>query len=582
MTDGKIWLSAEIAPLFQKLQSKLLGFGPIVTVFSDDRPLGSASLHCPTLYPQLSVPRDKEGDWGEVARGIAHLISSLDGVPELQIDGNDTEIAATRDINQELQAIAVAKEKIKPEPRWVKEIIENLLTLIFNPAPGSFPAPKIFHVLRLKRLELDGHPLATHALNDVREREPDVYVNANALFSAIIAEDLRSAAGKAKAASLLLKAVNLDEARFYFQHTQYFPGIYDSRSLGYYAAWETTRAKFQSLGPSPGAWMKLQLPFALPVTEGIYETDNITALVKTIRIANSKAGWRAGQGGRIDTMANPAGLYSQSALEIWLPGSFSIDLHPPQESVAYKNLASFPEAIRVATQRLNGLISVLRVETRRSDIPEVLPSDLNQVSFKQFDENGNVTCNVLDISLERVLLISGAPNVKNEIHTDVKKFKPISFACELLESAKFQVSAYNPRRAVLDLAGAFEAFVAEVVTPEIGDMTLNTKDQFLRQYGSRLSEAACSEIRRVVLKGEEDPKRMPPVHRQLAEFKKRKLTPNLNKKHLSRVMKIMNIRNDAAHGRPIASDTIDELIQAIESLDALIKSSSQSFTTAPD
>ncbi len=78
MASGKVWISENVVALFQHLQEKLDGFAPIINVFGEEKPYGSAALHKPTLYPELNVPAAKDGDWGEVSRGIAHLLSSLE------------------------------------------------------------------------------------------------------------------------------------------------------------------------------------------------------------------------------------------------------------------------------------------------------------------------------------------------------------------------------------------------------------------------------------------------------------------------------------------------------------------------
>jgi len=111
-----------------------------------------------------------------------------------------------------------------------------------------------------------------------------------------------------------------------------------------------------------------------------------------------------------------------------------------------------------------------------------------------------------------------------------------------------------------------------VVTSRLGDIKVNTRDQFLRQYGAKLSAETRAEIEKVNLGPNQDPTRMPPIHRQLKEYKKQGLDPELDKQHLSRIQCIMSMRNDAAYGRPVPPEKLDDLIAAVEAMDCLIRS----------
>lgn len=410
------------------------------------------------------------------------------------------------------------------------------------------------------------------ALEEARQKIPVEVNAAESTFNCILSEDLRTPAGKATAASKLLHALGIDPGCFYLQQSQHIAGVYDDRSLGYYPALQDIREEFRSLRFLPGTWLKVQLPFALPVLEGIYRTEGVVTLVQHVRVINSRSGWKATQGIRLDSMMNPSGLYAQSVVELWLPGVLEIDATQPPGDVQYKNIEVYPEALRIAVIRLNQLIVGLRAETGRSDIPEVLPGDLNQLAYKQFDSIGRLARNIPMVNFEFLQMSAGTPLLKEEVRFKPHVVQRPDFGRELLESAKFHVSAYNTRRAVLDLAGAFEAFIAEVVTPRLGDVKVNTRDQFLRQYGAKLSEETRAEIENVTLGPSQDPTRMPPIHRQLKEYKKQGLEPELDKQHLSRIQRIMSMRNDAAHGRPVTPEKLDDLIAAIEAMDCLIRS----------
>ncbi|WP_098418764.1 hypothetical protein [Marinobacter sp. LV10MA510-1] len=571
MAINKVWIHGQIIPLFQRLQEKLDGFAPFMNVYADEQPQGPAALHKPTLYPELNIPAERGGDWGEVARGIAHLLSSLDGVPELRVtSGTETDISIAKELNAELQIIAAAKEGLQPKPQWTYSAPGKLLEKILNPAPNTLDAARLFGLLQLHRLVLDGHPEAQATLEEARQKLPAETKAAESTLDAILSEDLRTPDGKAVAAEKLLQVLGFDPGCFYLQRSQHIAGVYDDRSLDYYPALRAIREEFESLRPLPGSWLRFQLPFALPVLEGIYRSEGVIAFVQHVRVINPRAGWKATQGMRLDSMMSPSGLYAQSVVELWLPGELKIDTAYPPGNVQYKNIETYPEALRVAVLRLNKFIMGLRAETGRSDIPEVLPGDLNQLAFKQFDSVGRLARNIPMANFEFLRVSAGAPMLKDEVRFKPHDVEHIGFGRELLESAKFHVSAYNTRRAVLDLAGAFEAFVADAITPRLVEMEVNTRDQFLRQYGAKLSAETCAEIKRVALEKSQDPPRMPPIHRQLKEYKRKGLRPAFDKWHLSRIQKIMSIRNDAAHGRPVSPEVLNDLIAAIEALECLI------------
>jgi len=270
-------------------------------------------------------------------------------------------------------------------------------------------------------------------------------------------------------------------------------------------------------------------------------------------------------------MMNPSGLYSQSVLEVWLPGQLSIEDAVPPSEVQHRNVASYPEAVRVATLRLNRLVAGLRAETGRTDIPEVVPSNLTQLAYRAIDAGGHVSREVPSLNLELLRVRSGPPQLADEIDVVPREIAPPSFARELLDSAKFHVITYNARRAILDVAGAFEAWVADVVTPKLGDVAVNTKKQFLRTYGPKLSAAARQEAEQLSVSPEQDPPRMPSVQRQLRDYQKAGHQPNIDPRLISRIQKVMNVRNDAAHGRPISPTVLHDLVPAIDALDELLR-----------
>ena len=572
MAVGKIMIDAQAANLFQQLQERLGGYCPILNTYTDNRPLCSASLHQPTLYPELSVPLDDQGDWGEVVRGIAHLISTLDGVPELRAT-NDLENGhlIAQAINSEIQVIAAAKENLQPKPKWHAGTPAKLLYSILETSSVNHIVQTCFRIIQLYRLVLDEHPEAQQALDEVCQTLPEITKAAQITFHSILSQNLRTPAGKASAASLLIDFLGLETKWFYLQNSLYVDGVHDDRSLGYYPVIDSIRNEFESFRPSPGCWLKCSLPFALPILEGIYKVNDVTLLIQHKRVFNAHAGCTATLGMRLDTMMNPSGHYSQSVLEIWFSEQLDIDIAQPPCDVQYQNIAVFPEVVKVAVITINQLIVGLRAETGRSDIPEVLPSSLNQLSFKQFDSAGNIARDIPLVNLEFVKVTTGAPSLNSEVQQGVYDLNYPGFMKELLESAKYHVIAYNMRRAVLDLAGAFEAFVEMAITRRLTDVEETTKNKFLRLYGSKLSTEVLAELSGLDEELGTDSPRMPSVHRQIKEYKRQHLKPALNKKHISAISKVMNYRNDAAHGRAVSENTLKDITAGILALEFLIQ-----------
>lgn len=574
MASGKFFIHQSVAPLFLRLSEALDGHIPIINAWSDEKPSAIASLHRPSLYPQLNIPDDhtSSGDWGSVARGIQHLLSSLSGLPELRTSGQtETDRSIAQDINSELQHIFWAKSKLEPKPKWTEEEESKLLDPILQPSSSSLASLRTFHLIQLHRFALDERPIAISALEKLARVLPVETQNAKNIFDDVAMEDLGTAAGKARAASKLLVALGFEKSFFYLRQSKHIKGTWDDRSITYFPALESLREKFESLRPEPGCWLRFQLPYALPVKEGIYQCGDAIALVRHVRVINPRAGWEPSDGMRIETMMNPSGLYAQSVLELWLPGELEIQLKNPPGEVSYKHIDSYPEAIKKAVLSLNQLILGLRFETGRSDIPEVIPGDLNQVGFKQFDASGEVTVDIPIVNLELVRLSTGSPRIEDELSDKPNFLEPLGFAQELLESAKFQISAYNTRRAVLDFSGAFEAFVSESVTPRLDGIKENTRTQFLNRYSNRLSEAAQEEINSLNVSPDEDPEKLPSIFKQLRKYQKQKLEPLIDDKYLSLILPIMKFRNDAAHGRPIEPSILDNLTGATEALEGLMR-----------
>lgn len=125
----------------------------------------------------------------------------------------------------------------------------------------------------------------------------------------------------------------------------------------------------------------------------------------------------------------------------------------------------------------------------------------------------------MSLSLECVRLTAGVPKADDEIVTDVRKILPLPFWLELLETAKLHVIQFNARRAVLDFSGAFEAFVAEFLTPKVGDLGEDAKSKFLKIYRDRLPPDCAELIEKMALRAGKDQKQHPSIHKIITAYR---------------------------------------------------------------
>ena len=119
----------------------------------------------------------------------------------------------------------------------------------------------------------------------------------------------------------------------------------------------------------------------------------------------------------------------------------------------------------------------------------------------------------------------------------------------------------------MDFAGAFEAFVAETLIDRTEDISENTKQRFLRLYEQQLSEILKTQIE--ALNDSQDNKQPPSIPRVVKAYRRLKAEPKLEKELLDKVLKVYKYRNDAAHGRPISDDALNDLVEAIPAFEKL-------------
>ncbi|MCH8213478.1 MAG: hypothetical protein IIC54_05345 [Proteobacteria bacterium] len=567
MAVGPVWFPAELEPLLKQLSSRTGGFPPIMDTIDENEVELSSSLHKPTLYPSIVVPKQRDANWGAVARSLTHLSRSLDGIPELRALGTSEDQQIARDINSELEWIAVAKRGVDPKPNSIKNLPQQISNYLAKDHRGTLPAHKVYQALRLLRLRLEGDRRADKALDLIREALPDETSTAESIFEQVLAEDLDTAAGKERATKVILNGLSLDLSKFFFHEYRFGRGVTEIRSLDYYSCTEAVEREFWSLIKPPFAWLQMQLPFVVPVLEGAYRLQNAAVLLRHVAIQNPRATWQIGEGTSIEAIMDPAGLYAQSQIQLILAGRLRVDDFVPPKETIYENIVSYPEVVHAGVRALNDLVNALRQTSGRCDIPDIVPAHFNKIAFRQIDEQGVVEKDIPSLSFELVKVSAGPPRVENEVKPTAEDVSPPSFQMQLLESAKLHVFETNARRAVIDLTGAFEAFVAETLIAQTGDLSEYTKQRFLRLYEQQLSESLKTQIE--ALSDNQDSKQPPSIYRVVKTYRRLEAEPKLEKELLDKVLKVYTYRNDAAHGRPIPDDALNDLIEAIPAFEKI-------------
>lgn len=565
MAIGKIEIREDLRPLMDRLRSSTGGYFPILNYQDENPHEGPSSLHVPSLFPQVSVPRTLDADWGEVAYGVSHLIRSFSGVPELRGFGNEPNPSIALRIHSELEAIASTKDKVTPIPYPIENLKSSFEQYLKECKDD--PAIHIYQGIRLLRLRMQQNPEADAAIDLLRATHSKEAEVAERIFNEVLSFDLNSAYGRARAARIVLQAIGVDMRSFFFHRYSFHPGTTDARSLDYFDRLEQVEQVFTTLISPPYTWLQVQLPFAIPTPEGLYTLDGAAVLLTHTRITNPRATWKGGTGIRIDEMTDPVGLYTQSHIQLRLAGEFSLAANPPAEDLIYKNLSRYPDVVHQAVLVLNTLINSIRRTSGRCDIPDVVPAHFNHIALRQTNPKGEVVRDILSLSLECVRLTAGVPKVDDEIVTDVRQIQPLPFWLQLLETAKLHVIQFNVRRAVLDFSGAFEAFVAEFLTPKVGDLGEDAKSKFLRIYRDRLPSDCAELIEKMAPSASRDQKLHPSIRQIIKRYRAIDAKPALDDAALGLILKVYTHRNEAAHGRPIPNTALEDVSKAIEVLD---------------
>ncbi len=569
MAIGSVWFPESLSNLLGQIMSRLDGNLPIINVITDQKPDGPAAFHKPTFYPELNVPNGPEGDWGEVASGMFHVLLSLDGIPELL--SYEPQLAGiAREINCEIHQIAFNLSGIEPKPLHTANLIDTANELLKN-SDNHIDGDKVMFTIKLLRHQLAGHPQANDALTLLKNHIPDEFSQGRELFLKLISLPLKQPLGKDQACGLLIEGIGLNKNDFVLRSTRFFNGICEYRPIEYNQHLESAHRQFFEY-PFPYAWLQFKLPFAIPVIEGAYHLKEGMIFLRHHVVSNDNASWKSGENTIIDTLISPSGLYKQTTVEVLLPGRLAVnDTLPPNDNLVYKNLSSYPEAVIQATTLVNKFLTALRRKTGRCDIPEVIPSHFNQIVFKQFDERGE-TEKSTSLSFEYNIFTENPQlDSSDMVSTEVKIVEDITFYLELLETAKLHLLSYNLRRAVLDFCGSFENFVHTCLPLAVEKTKNNSKGIFLKRYKTKLDILNKSLVALIEnIPEDNDKKTVAPIRVILEHHKKSGNLPVIDGDLLEHILKLFDYRNDAAHGRPITGLNPEDIEKAIESYETII------------
>lgn len=557
------WFPTELDGLLSELSAHLGGLDPILNITEDDNSISSC-LHAPTLFPELTVPSGPQGDWGKVARGIRHLTRALNGMPELRVWGTKEDEDIARELNSELEWLASIVDGIVPPPKHNKNLLVQVQTYVDSDHTNRLDAQHSFSAFKLLCLEKDGSPQARDALVLFGKHFPDALARANGMFKGVLECNLNTPVGKAGAASLLIESLGFTKGKFYFQENTYTAGASNYRNLDYYVSLQHQQSIVQGSVAPPYTVLEVQIPFEIPALQGAYLLQEGAVILMREAVSNRRATWSAHNGAQISSFMDASGLYSNSKLRIYVPGSFGLnDATPPNEQL-YKNYRSYPKVVQRGVALVDELIAYVRRKGHRCDIPEILPSHFNQVKYQQVNELGNVT-NEGQLSLEYVRVSTGPPVTEDLVSQPVSVTQPL-FHLQLLEAAKLYLLQRNVRRAILDFSGAFEAFVALHITDRLAKSKETVKERFLRTYKQQLSEDQLAVM--ALLEPNDQPLTLP-IRKILKLYEQENLEPAIGREFSDAIMKVFDYRNDAAHGRSIDNFSLEKLEAAIDAFEVL-------------
>ncbi len=560
MSVGPVWFPKYLEKSLQELKSRLSGHLPFINVADSIDEISSSFLK-PTLYPQLTVPKDVNGDWADVFYHISHINRALDGIPELRVQGTETDEAIARSLNNELEWLAATYDGLVPPFTTEGKMLSQIEEYVKCDHTNDLNCKHVFWAFKLQNKKNFGAPQSADALALFSKHYPIETQKASVIQERISKIPINTLIGKVQAAKILIDELDFDRKKFYFQETTYSDGAYNLRSLDYYENLEAHENIALASIEGPFLTIDVQLPFHIPALQGCYKLENGIIILKNKTVSNMRASWKGEGETNIDSIMDTTGLYKNSSLQLIIPGIYDLNSAIPPHDKLYKNHKSYPVFIQDSVVLVNEFITYTRRNNERCDIPDIIPSHFNKVHCKQYDENRNIGKSV-STSFELIRVSTGVPQIDSELLQSEVIVKPQLFHSQLLESAKLHLLQSNSRRAILDYCGAFESFVSHYIVEHVKKSEETLKERFIRVYKNKLNDNQLALINSLVEANDEP--NILPIRKLIDNYIKEGHKPIIKKSKVKKMLKIFDYRNDAAHGRPIGHFNLDDLELAID------------------
>ncbi|MBU3013609.1 hypothetical protein KO488_02485 [Poseidonibacter lekithochrous] len=566
MAVGKVWFPKELENHLKELLTKTGGQPPFLNVTDSDCNI-SSSIHIPTHYPQLTVPSKKDGDWNKVALHINHLNRALEGIPELRAQGTQEEMKIAQSLNNEIEWLASVSMSLISDKKHNKLLLSQVKEFIELDHSNSIEASRIFFAFRINNKRELGIPLYDDAFKLFSKHFRNETDKALLINKRIKEVEISTLLGKVKACKILIEELKLDKSKFYFKETKFVKGISNLKSIDYYDRLEIQRHNTFNSFDDAFIIIDIQLPFHIPISAGAYKLKEGTIVLENKTISNINASFESEGETNIECMMDTNGLYKNSFLQVFIKGIYTTDLNlPPTSDKLYKNYKIYPSYIKDSVILINKLIDYIRKDNERCDIPDVIPSHINKITFTQYNEKKEIIKRLTQ-SLEFVKITTGIPNLESEILKNEQIVTEQPFHTQLLESAKLHLLQHNFRRSILDFCGAFESFVSTFIVIKLHSSKETLKEKFLRTYKDSL-DSDVEEMISKLSSSNDNPFHLP-IRKLIKNYIKENHKPSICKKEVVKITKVFDYRNDAAHGRPITGLDLNELELAIDTFEEI-------------
>lgn len=553
--------------LVGEISNYIEGHPPLVFASSDPSKIGNAYLSEPGLYPTIVFPQDSDEDWSKVGYGLIHLLRSLNGIPMLAVHGAPMDKKIASDINNEIENHAISNELSKrklPMPSPVDNLPSQIDSFIENIKDETLNSIITFRALQLcYRSDTEG---AEEALKKIENIYPKNVKSARKLHGEIEKCNLSKASGKERACQLAISSLGFEQSHFYMREFGIAKGKNYRFGLGHYQAIERWKNRLVNYYSSSHSYIEFILPFNIPVEVGLYSFKDACMLIEHIELDNQRATWER-RNISVEPQVDQTGLYSISKISMVLEGEKQADARNPPVEPVFRIFQSYSPLLNDTLELMNGFLGWVRKKYKRPDIPNINLLHFNRVTIKIFNTSGAVIRNIPLQSNEYTKLTSGPPTAQTK-ECEIEPAEELEFYVQLLEQAKLDCIETNPRRAILDIFGAFEAFVAYHLSPKMSTYSETTKQRFIRLYKGKLPADVLNLLESNEIKDINDIK-YPSIVKIVKEYRRNKYSPELDRRDIEVILKVLDLRNDAAHGRHLPVDMLDKIADAIEAFERL-------------